>query len=194
MIKNAAQALSKLNPQLLSAMMLLIVMLILFEGWVLVLRKPLAEYKQVIDSKEVLKSSLQVNVNQSGELELVTAELRQLTEQLNGELRLPGSDDQIAASLMESLDQSAATHHVILASLKPKEKKQVSVFEEVSFEVSAKGSYLQLCAWMLDFATVLGKSATVSDFEMKSADEGKQVTLVLNIGLYRPLKLTEVPQ
>jgi Tfp pilus assembly protein PilO len=194
MMKNIVQTLSKLNPLLVSAMMFFIIMLILFEGWILVLRKPYTEYKQIVASKEALSLSVQVTPNQSNELQRITSELKQLSEQLSGELQLPVSDDKIAASLMASLDQSATTHHVTLASLKPKEKKQVSVFEEVSFEVSAKGTYLQLCAWMLDFAKTLGNSATVSDFEMKSVDEGKQVALVLNIALYRPLKLNEVPK
>lgn len=193
-MKNIVQTLSKLNPLLVSAMMFFIIMLLLFEGWLLVLRKPFTELKQIEANKEVLSVSLQETPNQSNELQRITSELNQLSEQLNGELQQPASDDKIAATLMTSLDQSAATHHVMFASLKPKERKQVSVFEETSFEVSAKGTYLQLCAWMLDFAKTLGNSATVADFEMKSVDEGKQVALVLNIALYRPLKLNEVPQ
>jgi hypothetical protein len=45
---------------------------------------------------------------------------------------------------------------------------------------------------MLDFAKTLGSNATVTEFDMKSADEGKQIALSLNIALYRPLRLNEV--
>ncbi|MDP2172757.1 MAG: hypothetical protein Q8J62_03195 [Candidatus Cloacimonadaceae bacterium] len=45
---------------------------------------------------------------------------------------------------------------------------------------------------MLDFEKTLGNSATVTEFDMKTADEGKQVTLSMNIALYRPLRLNEV--
>ena len=192
MMKNIVQALSKLNPRLVFGLMLLFVILPAFEGWVLLLRKPYAEYQQILATRESLVISLRQAPDQSSELGKIAAELQQLSEKLSGELRLPASDDKMAASLMEALDHSARLHNVTLASLKPKERKQVSVFEEVSFEISAKGSYLHLCAWMLDFAKTLGNSATVTEFDMKTVDEGKQVTLSMNIALYRPLRLNEV--
>jgi hypothetical protein len=80
----------------------------------------------------------------------------------------------------------------MLSGVKPLERKQVSVFEEVSFDITAKGAYLQLCAWMLDFGKTLGNNATITEFDMKSTDEGRQVMLTLKIALYRPLKLNEV--
>ena len=192
MMKNIVQALNKLNPRMVFGLMLFFVLLLAFEGWILVLRKPYAEYQQILSTRESLTASLQQTPNQSSELGQITSELKQLSEKLSGELRLPASDDKMAASLMEALDHSARQHGISLASLKPKEGKQVSVFEEVSFEVSAKGSYLQLCTWMLDFAKTLGNGATVTEFEMKTANEGKQVELSMNIALYRPLRPNEV--
>jgi len=184
--------LGKLDSRVAIGLMLLFVTFLAIEGWMLLLSKPYAEYKQILSTRESLSSSLRQSPNQLNELDTLANELKQLSEKLSGELRLPASDDKMAASLIEALDHSASKHDVVLASVKPKDRKQVSVFEEVSFEVSAKGSYLQLCAWMLDFATTLGNNATVTEFEMKSADEGKQVTLSLNIALYRPLRLNEV--
>ncbi len=192
MITKTIQALGKLNPRLVYGLMLLVIGLLAFEGWILLLRKPYAEYQQILSTRESLSSSLRQSPDQLSELDKLANELKRLSEKLSGELRLPASDDKMAASLMEALDRSASMHDVMLASVKPKERKQVSVFEEVSFEVSAKGSYLHLCAWMLDFAKTLGNNATVTEFDMKSADEGKQVALSLNIALYRPLRLNEV--
>ncbi len=192
MMTKAIQALGKLNPRLVYGLMLLVIGLLAFEGWILLLRKPYAEYQQILSTRESLSSSLRQSPDQLSELDKLANELKHLSEKLSGELRLPASDDKMAASLMEALDRSASMHDVMLASVKPKERKQVSVFEEVSFEVSAKGSYLHLCAWMLDFAKTLGNNATVTEFDMKSADEGRQVALSLNIALYRPLRLNEV--
>ena len=192
MMKKAVQALSKMDPRLVVGVMLLIVAFLAIEGWMLLLRKPYTEYQQILSTRESLSSSLRQSPNQLNELDSLANELKQLSEKLSGELRLPASDDKMAASLMEALDHSASLHSVVLASVKPKERKPVSVFEEVSFEVSAKGSYLHLSAWMLDFAKTLGSNATVTEFDMKSADEGKQVALSLNIALYRPLRLNEV--
>lgn len=192
MINTISRMVNKLNPNLLLGLMVLFVLLLVFEGWMLLLRKPYTEYKQILSTKESLTASLLQVPNQVSELDQIKTELKQLSEQLRGELRFPASDDKMAASLMEALDRSARLHNVALVSLKPKERKQVSVFEEVSFEVSAKGGYLQLSAWMLDFSKTLGNGATVTEFEMKTADEGKQVNVLLNIALYRPLNLSEV--
>lgn len=192
MMTKTIQALGKLNPRLVYGLMLLVIGLLAFEGWILLLRKPYVEYQQILSTRESLSSSLRQSPDQLSELDKLANELKRLSEKLSGELRLPASDDKMAASLMEALDRSASMHDVMLASVKPKERKQVSVFEEVSFEVSAKGSYLHLCAWMLDFAKTLGNNATVTEFDMKLADEGKQVALSLNIALYRPLRLNEV--
>jgi Tfp pilus assembly protein PilO len=192
MMKKAVQLMGKMNPRLVLGVMLLFLAFLAMEGWMLLLRKPYNEYKQVLSTRESLSSSLQQFPNQLNELDALANELKQLSEKLSGELRLPASDDKMAASLMEALDRSASLHGIVLASVKPKERKQVSVFEEVSFEVSAKGSYLHLSAWMFDFAKTLGSNATVTEFDMKSADEGKQVALSLNIALYRPLRLNGV--
>ncbi len=185
---------AKLNPHLVLGLAVFIVGLFAFEGWVLILRKPYAEYQAIKSTHASLLSSLRQSPDQSSELSKLSTELKVLTEQLSGELHLPVSDDKMAASLMEALDHAASTQQVILSGLKPLERKQVSVFEEVSFEVAAKGSYLQLCAWMLDFGKTLGNNATITEFDMKSVEEGKQVKLMLKIALYRPLKLNEAPK
>ena len=58
------------------------------------------------------------------------------------------------------------------------------------FEVNAQGKYLQLSRWLMDFERTVGQSATVSEFTMKSADEGRVVAVTLKLALYRPLQLS----
>jgi Tfp pilus assembly protein PilO len=192
MMQRAVNTISKLNPKLALGLSVLMIGLLVFEGWTLLLRKPYAEYQKIASTHATLMSALRQSPDHSSELSRLAIELKQLTEQLSGELRLPASDDKMAASLMEALDHSASAHSVMLSGVKPLERKQVSVFEEVSFDITAKGAYLQLCAWMLDFGKNLGNNATITEFDMKSTDEGKQVLLTLKIALYRPLKLNEV--
>ena len=97
----------------------------------------------------------------------------------------------MAASLMEALDASAIKHKVNLSGVTPMERRMVSVFEELSFEVGASGAYLPLSDWMLGFGEALGGSATITDFSMKSIDEGRRVQLTLKLALYRPLRSEE---
>ncbi len=194
MMNKVYQALGKLDSRMLIGLMLFLIGLLVFEGWMLVLRKPYTEYRQVISTRASLSSSLDQSANQSSEMNTVANELKQLSDTLSGELHLSATDDKMAATLMESLDHSARQHSITLFSVKPLATQPVSVFEEVSFEVSAKGQYLQLARWMLDFSNTLGSNVAVTEFDMKAAEEGKQVMLTLNIALYRPLKHAEVVQ
>ncbi len=184
-------ALAKLDARLVRGIMLLLIALIVFEGWILVLRKPYAEYQKSVSTRTTLSSALKQSPDASSELSRIADELKQLSEKLNGELRLSASDDKMAASLMQALDRSAIARGVTLISIKPGDRKPVSVFEEVSFEVNAKGAYLHLCNWLLEFGTTLGSNAAITEFDMKSADEGRQVTLSLKLAVYRPLKSRE---
>lgn len=192
MTQRLMQALVKLDPRLVLGLMVLIVALVAFEGWFLILRQPYAEYRQKLSARATLASSLSQSADQSGELARLATELKQLKDKLADELRLAASDDKMAASLMGALDHSAASYGVMLSGVKPGQKRPVPLFEEVSFEVSAKGGYLQLCEWMLDLGRTLGNSATVTEFDMKSVEDGRQVVLSMVVALYRPLKPNEL--
>ena len=171
--------------------MLLLLGFLALELWMLVLRRPVAEFRQLRTAHAALTASVLHSPQQVDELGRVASELRQLTEKLSGQLRVKASDDEMAASLMAALDDAAARHRIQLSSLQPGERKQVSVFEEVTFKVGAKGGYLDLCQWMLDLEQSLGSNAAISEFEMKAAGEARDVMLSFNIALYRPLKVSE---
>ena len=134
---------------------------------------------------------MQQSPDQTGELEKVVSELKLLKAKLSGQLKVPASDDEMVASLMAALDQSASRYGIFLTSMTPGPRKQVSVFEEVSFGVIGNGSYLQLCRWMLDFEQTLGGSATITDFDMRTTGKDDHVILTFNIALYRPIQVME---
>jgi Tfp pilus assembly protein PilO len=182
--------LAKLDARLLLGLMLFIVGLIAVEGWLLVLSKPFAEYRTLIKSGESLSASLTKLPRKDSDLGQLAEELRQVSERLTGQMPVLTPDDQLASEVMASLDRSATENRVTLTGIRPGLRRQVLEFEEVSFDVSAQGKYLQLCQWLLDFERTLGRNATVSEFTMKSADEGRQVALNLKAVLYRPLRAT----
>jgi Tfp pilus assembly protein PilO len=185
-------ALAKLDPRLLLGLMILVAGLTAFEGWSLLLRAPLAEYQKLISTRESLALSLAATPSQQGELARLAAELRQVSARLTGQLRPPAPDDQIASLVMAELDRSAGQNGITLAGIRPGPRREVLGFEEASFEVSAQGNYLRLCQWLMDFERTLGQSATVSEFTMKAAGDGRVLALTLNVGLYRPLQLSGV--
>jgi Tfp pilus assembly protein PilO len=191
MMQRIVGVLGRINPRVTVGVMLLLIGMLAFETWMLLLRRPFAEYRQLRATHSALSASVLLSPQQLDDLSRMASELKLLTEKLSGQLHIRASDDELAASLMSALDQSATRHGIALSSMKPGERKQVSVFEEVSFEVGGSGSYLKLCQWMLDLEQALGNSATISEFDMKTAGEGGQVALSFNIALYRPLKLLE---
>ena len=192
MIQRMLAALARLDPRLLVGLMILIVGLSAFEGWLLLLRAPLAEYQKLISTRESMALSLAAAPSQQGELARLAAELSQVSARLTGQLRPPAPDDQIASLVMAELDRSAGENGITLAGIRPGPRREVLSFEEASFEVSAQGNYLRLSQWLMDFERTLGQSATVSEFTMKAADEGRVVALTLKVDLYRPLQLSGV--
>lgn len=191
-MQSIVKSLRKINPRLVLVVIWLLISLVIFEAWMLVLRKPWAEYQRLRAEHSTLAAKLQQSVSPTFEAGQIADELRLLSEKLNGELQVSVSDDQMASALMSALDKSASGHGVTLTSMKPGDRKPVSVFEEVAFEVSAKGAYLQLCHWLLEFETSLGSNASVTEFDMKSSDEGRQVSMSLKLALYRPLNATGI--
>ncbi len=183
-------ALARLDPRVLLGGLLFIVGMIAGEGWLLVLNKPYAEYRTLIAAGESLSASLNRLPRKESDLAQLAEELRQVSEQLTGQMPAPTSDDQMVSEVMASLDRSAAANGITLTGIRPGVRRQVLEFEEVSFDVSAQGKYLRLCQWLLEFERTLGRSATVSEFTMKSADEGRLVALNLKAVLYRPLRAT----
>lgn len=179
-------ALLKLDPRLLLGLMILIVALTAFEGWVLLLRAPLAQYQQLILTRESLVSSLAATTGQQGELNGLAAELRHVSARLAGQSQSPVPDDRMASLVMAELDRSAGQNGITLAGIRPGPRREVLGFEETSFEVNAQGSYLRLCQWLMDFQRTLGQSATVSEFTMKAADPRRLPVLSLKLDLYRP--------
>jgi Tfp pilus assembly protein PilO len=183
-------ALATLDPRLLLGLMILIAGLVAVEGWMLLLRAPLAEYQKLISTRESMALSLAAAPSQQGELSRLAAELRQVSARLTGQFRPPAPNDQTASLLMAELDRSAGQNGITLAGIRPGPRREVLGFEEASFEVSAQGNYLRLCQWLMDFERTLGQSATVSEFTMKAAGEARVLALTLKVGLYRPLQLS----
>ena len=187
MMERILNALSAISPKVLTLAAILVGAAVAFEAWVLVLRKPLNEYRSLSETKAALAAAIDVAAARTEELGRVTAELRHVSDRLSGELRAPAQDEQLAVSLMRDLDRAAARSGILLTSVKPATRREVLSFEEVSFEVGAQGKYLPLCEWLLDLERTLGTLATVSEFTMKSVDEGRQVALSLKVAVYRSL-------
>lgn len=186
MINRLTQVLTRMDSRLMPVIAVLLILFLAAEGWLLVLRKPLAEYHQLSLQREALEASLSTRAAPSAELEQLGRELKVASERLNGELLLASSGDRVVASLMETLDHSARKYGLKLSSVKPMEQREVSGFDEVPFDVSVTGAYLPLCEWMLSLGQSLGGNVSISDFEMRALEATGKVALTLKLALYLP--------
>lgn len=181
-------ALSRLSPGAFALVSALAIGALLLEAWLLVLRQPFAAYRELDAARESLRAIEHVTAAQQDELRRAAARSKELWTRLRAELHASAPEEQVTVSLMRQLDQAAGAAGVKLTSLKPAGRRNVLSFEEISFEVGAQGRYLPLCQWLLGFEQLIGRSATVSEFTMRSTDEGRQVSLNLRLSLYRPLE------
>ena len=179
--------LSRLSPGAFWALGLLVVAAFTLEAWMLVLRQPLAAYRNLAAARDSLRVIEQMTLTQQQDLRRASARNQEIAAQLAAQLHAPAPEEQLTVSLMRQLDQAAVGAGVKLTSLKPAGRRAVLAFEELSFEVGAQGRYLALCQWLLGCEQLIGRSATVSEFTMRSSDEGRQVMLTLRLALYRPL-------
>jgi Tfp pilus assembly protein PilO len=177
-------SLARLSPAALSLLFLAFAGAVVVQGWILVLRQPVATYRELVATRESLRAIAEMNTTQQAELQRASVRRKELADRLSAQLAVTASEEQLTVSLMRKLDQTAVQQGVQLTSLKPVGRREVLAFEEVSFEVGAQGKYLPLCHWLLAFEQSLGGFATVTDFTMRSND-GRQVGLSLRLALYR---------
>jgi hypothetical protein len=148
------------------------------------LRSPLAQYQQLRATRAGLAAVVAASPREPAELAHRAAEVQALAERLKSELRAAQSDEQLTAHLMTELDHSAGRGGVVLKGVKPGARKAVGSFEEISYDVSAEGTYLMLCGWLLDLERVLGPSAAVTEFSMKATDT-RDAAVTLKLAVYR---------
>lgn len=180
--------LARMDSRLLLSAMVLLLVLSAFEGWFLMLRKPYGEYQRLKTSATSLAAALHSGTGKQDDLNRLEADLKQLSDRMQSELRPPSTDAETVTFLMTELDRVAARHGVLLTGIRPGSRRQLAGLEELSFDVGAQGKYLALCAWLLELRDALGPSAAVTDFEMKSIDDGQKVALTLKLALYGPVQ------
>lgn len=180
-------ALSKADQRLVGGGMVVLLLLIAFEGWHLGLRAPFAQYRQLHESRLSLEDALGSLRSHDSELTRLHGELQGLQDRIRRELRVPQADEQLTAFVMTELDRSAAASGAMLKGVKPGARRLIGAFDEISYDLTAEGPYLLLCDWLMTLERELGHSAAITDFSMKATD-ARQVAATLKVAFYRPAK------
>jgi len=178
--------LGNLSPGSFWLVGLMVAAALVAEAWIVALRAPFDEYRSLVATRQALAAIEQMTQTQEQDLKRAAAQSRALAERLSSELQGGAQDEQVTVALMRGLDQAANRAGVTLTSLKPAGRRNVLAFEELAFDVGAHGGYLAVCQWLLDFERSIGRLATVSDFSMRSLDDGRRVSVSMKLALYRP--------
>lgn len=172
-----------LDPRVRRLVVFGAVLLVIVEIWVLALRPPLDRYRALRAGNAGLEQLAATQRDREGEVQRVEAEIAALETRLQGSL--PGlTTEQMVVALVARLDRLARRHGVVLAGVKPGERRQVLMFEEVSFDIKAMGTYIPLVAWLDDVQSDLGP-LVVTRFDIKAGAPDKPLDMDLKIAAYR---------
>lgn len=171
-----------LDPRVVLLLIAALLFLAVFESWV-VLRAPLAELRTLNAAEQRLATVLLREAGMAAQLQRLAADLAKSEQAAQGApLR---ADDAMLPYLLTTLDGIAARHGVSLGGVKPPTQRPLGAFDEVSFQVEARGAYGALHDWLHE---VLKQVAPLvaTDLSLRSADEGQRVALAVKLSAYRP--------
>lgn len=164
----------------------LAVLLLALECWLLVLRAPVLQWRALRAERATLEG---------GVLPLRAADLaskRQDLARLQAEMGPPASaqaepdGDGGLMPLMGRLDRLATRHAVSLGTVRPAGRVPQGGVLQIDHEVSARGAYPALAAWLAAAAAELAP-LTLGELSFHAVDGNGQVELTLRVSDFRPL-------
>lgn len=182
--------LAALDPKIQRIGMLVVVLLIGFESWQLVLKKPFEELRLKQQEKITLERGAAEADKYPAELTRLTKEVTDLGAQiLGGNNSL--NTDQMVVKLVDNLATIGKRHGVKLGNVVPNAEKNIFMFSEVAFDIAAKGSYSALYHWLSSLENELGP-LVVSQMEIRPPNgTEKELGLTVKLSAYHLVKDVE---
>ncbi len=176
---------ARIEPRVLLLLMGSILAILVLEGWLLVLRAPLSDYRRLQAERRALARPQAEPARLQAEIGRAESELAALTLKLQGQsAQLPL--DQMVVAIIDRLDRIAARRGVRLDSVRPGATRQVLMFDEVSSDIKVTGRYQALFEWLRDTENELGP-LVITQFSMKRTDPASgTLAMDLKLAAYRP--------
>ncbi len=178
-------SLARMQPRVLLLLLGSLLAIVLLQGWLLLLRAPLADYRRLHGERTALIQPQSEPSRMQAKIGLIEGELAALARQRGGE-SAHQPVEQMVVSIVDRLDRIAARRGVRLDSVRPGTTRRVLMFDEVSADIKLSGKYQPLFGWLSDTEMELGP-LVVTQFSMKLTD-GAAGTLSMDLRLaaYRP--------
>ena len=89
--------------------------------------------------------------------------------------------------LISEVDRIGTRHGVELSGAMPGPTRKAVIFDEIPFDIEAKGSYQSLVDWMGDIERSL-PTLSIVRFEIRPSGTPPQLAMKIRIAAYRPLE------
>jgi Tfp pilus assembly protein PilO len=178
-------SLARIEPRTLLLLLGSLLAILLLQGWLLLLRAPLADYRRLQGERAALVQPQSESSRVQAKIGLIEGELAALARQPGG-VGTHQPVEQMVVGIIDRLDRIAARRGVRLDSVRPGTTRRVLMFDEVSADIKVTGKYQALFGWLSDTEMELGP-LVVTQFSMKLTD-GAAGTLSMDLRLaaYRP--------
>jgi Tfp pilus assembly protein PilO len=94
------------------------------------------------------------------------------------------SPEQLAVYLVGQLDRTSARRGVALSRVVPGAPRKLMAFDEIPFEVEAKGSYGDIIGWLQDLERSIDNLAVIR-VEIRPGEGGRLTEMKARVALYR---------
>ncbi len=169
--------------QMLAFLLVSLVILTVAAGYLYILKKPFADFRQSKQTLELLENELQTGLAYSAIIASTQQNINQLDKKLNGpNPSLPVN--QLIAFVIGELDSTAKKHQITLVSVKPEAIENKLFFHELPFVIEISGSYLDLYEWLDDVEKNLG-TITVKKFAINATNTSSERHMQLTLVSYR---------
>ena len=157
--------------------------LLISQGWMFVLRTPVADYRRMLHDQTSLETVLLTGQGLQAEAKTLVQQVAVLDKRAQGSAALGLSVDQVVVKIMRDLDQSAGVSGVVLTAVKPGTGKRVLMFDEILLDVEARGTYGALVDWLRLVERADGALA-ITQFDMKPGAPSSQLVMSLKLAAY----------
>jgi Tfp pilus assembly protein PilO len=131
------------QPQMLVFLLVSLLILTMAAGYLYILKKPFADFRQSQQALALLENELQTGLTLNSIIASTQQNISQLDKKLNGSSpSLPVN--QLIAFVIGELDSIAIKHQIKLISVKPESIENKLFFHELPFVIEISGSYLNL--------------------------------------------------
>lgn len=174
---------SRLDPRLRWLLLAGVIVFALLEAWQLALRPPFGRWQSLTAQRQGLERTVGAAADRTAAAAVIEAEIARLERRVGGDA--PGlTTEQLVVAIVARLDRLAQHHGVTLAAVKPGERRDVLMFEEVSFDIKAMGKYDSMVAWLGELQQALGP-LIVTRFDMRPSGADGALAVEVGIAAYR---------